>query len=73
MILKKLFYFDLNFVYLKIYLAISEPFNRTNTACAVYDQDSFNRITSAFKSTCLQLMEKKEMASVLSIPTLALK
>ncbi|GIY42481.1 poly(A) RNA polymerase gld-2 homolog A [Caerostris darwini] len=49
------------------FICIEEPFNRTNTACAVYDQASFNRIMSAFKTTWLCLKEKKELASILSI------
>ncbi|GFY55794.1 poly(A) RNA polymerase gld-2 homolog A [Trichonephila inaurata madagascariensis] len=49
------------------FICIEEPFNRTNTACAVYDQASFNRIMSAFKTTWLHLKEKKELASVLSL------
>ncbi|XP_015912539.2 poly(A) RNA polymerase GLD2 [Parasteatoda tepidariorum] len=47
------------------FICIEEPFNRTNTACAVYDQDSFNRIMNAFKSTWLQLKAKKDLACVL--------
>ncbi|XP_054710871.1 poly(A) RNA polymerase GLD2-like [Uloborus diversus] len=47
------------------FICIEEPFNRTNTACAVYDQDSFSRITSAFRSTWLQLNLRKELCSIL--------
>lgn len=48
------------------FICIEEPFNRTNTACAVYDQDSFNRIISAFKSTWLHLSNKKELSAILA-------
>ncbi|XP_035229544.1 poly(A) RNA polymerase gld-2 homolog A-like [Stegodyphus dumicola] len=47
------------------FICIEEPFNRTNTACAVYDQDSFNRIMSAFKNTWLHLSDKKDLSAVL--------
>lgn len=48
------------------FICIEEPFNRTNTACAVYDEDSFNRIMNAFKMTWLNLKERKDISSVLS-------
>ncbi|GBL95681.1 Poly(A) RNA polymerase gld-2 A [Araneus ventricosus] len=50
------------------FICIEEPFNRTNTACAVYDEASFNRIMNAFKTTWHCLKEKKELSSVLGVP-----
>lgn len=49
------------------YICIEEPFNRTNTACAVYDADSFNRILAAFSTTWTTVKARKEISAILKL------
>lgn len=47
------------------YLSIEEPFDRTNTARSVYDEEVFNHILDVFRRSFYRLKQTHNLFSVL--------